>query len=116
MPSDRIGFTHGPLRSARCTIATRRGASPPSETSPPDAGRAAGRRGAGAPPSEASIQKLAPAKPALERDRAGSAAPTGGQTLTLGAAPRRGRRLGEVPTQGGGHHVDEEWVMSVAMQ
>src|SRR5437773_2359146 len=86
MPSDRIGFTHGPLLSARCTIATRRGASPPSETFPQDAVRAAGRRGAGAPPSEASdpeiraagrrgagappseasIQKLAPAKPALE--------------------------------------------------
>src|SRR6266498_2957123 len=38
----------------------------PSETSPQDAVRAAGRRGAGGPPSEASIQKPARAKPALE--------------------------------------------------
>src|SRR5439155_11563056 len=41
----------------------RRWASPPFRTSPQDAARAAGRRGAGAPPSEASIPEIRPAGP-----------------------------------------------------
>ena len=56
-----------PLGRVRLTgRETRRGASPPFRTSPRVAGRAAGRRGAEAPPSDASIQKLAAARPALE--------------------------------------------------
>src|SRR6266508_3253590 len=43
------------------------GLRPLSAASPWDAVRAAGRRGAGAPPSEASNPELAPAKSALER-------------------------------------------------
>src|SRR6266496_3871677 len=49
--------------------AGRRGAgAPPSEASNPE-NRAAGRRGAGAPPSEASDPEPAPAEPALEAER-----------------------------------------------
>src|SRR5713101_3579108 len=53
--------------SAGC-LGNSEGGSAPLPKPPPDAGRAAGRRGAGAPPSEASNLRMAPAKPALEAD------------------------------------------------
>src|SRR2546426_6710078 len=53
------------------------GLRPPSEASPQDVVRAAGRRGAGDPPSEASDPEVAPAKPALEaRSHSASLPPT----------------------------------------
>src|SRR6266511_1457895 len=56
-----------PRSTARMAIELRGGLRPASEASPWDALRTAGRRGAGAPPSEASSRKSAPAKLALER-------------------------------------------------
>jgi len=68
LPLGRTPAEHAGYTLARdCTLGG--GRRPPCEASPQDPGpvvRAAGRRGAGAPPSEASIRKLAPAKPALE--------------------------------------------------
>src|SRR6266540_5445108 len=56
-----------PRSTARMAIELRGGLRPASEASTWDALRTAGRRGAGAPPSEASSRKSAPAKLALER-------------------------------------------------
>src|SRR5713226_560407 len=70
-----------PLRGSGCqsrrgrwalsagTLDSSEGGSAPLPKPPPDAVRAAGRRGAGAPPSEASNLRTAPAKPALEAER-----------------------------------------------
>src|SRR6266852_8136523 len=49
-------------------LGSSEGGSAPLPKPPPDAGRAGGRRGAGAPPSEASNLRIAPAKPALEAE------------------------------------------------
>src|SRR6266481_5689873 len=49
-------------------LGSSEGGSAPLPKPPPDAVRAGGRRGAGAPPSEASNLRIAPAKLALEAD------------------------------------------------
>src|SRR6266481_281380 len=72
---DRSGYDAGP------GLGSSDGGSAPLPKPLPDAVRAAGRRGAGAPPSEASDSEAAPAKPALEAEHSGSRAnrnnPTG---------------------------------------
>src|SRR6058998_2993073 len=79
------------------------GLRPPSETSPQDAVRAAGRGGAGAPPSEVSNSKLAPAKPALEpRAQRASLSPT-----SLAS------RIRTVGWRGRDDHEDEERLRAI---
>src|SRR5437667_5162451 len=55
-------------RVQRMGLGSSEGGSAPLPKPPPDAVRAGGRRGAGAPPSEASNLRIAPAKPPLEAE------------------------------------------------
>src|SRR2546427_8847860 len=80
--------------------AGRRGAgAPPSEASDPEI-RAAGRRGAGAPPSEASDPEIAPAKPPLER-RSGLASFFSGRLVGVRGLTRAARMRGGATPRGG---------------
>src|SRR5206468_9637113 len=58
--------THYPRRHLQ--LVNSEGGPAPFRNLPPDAVRSGGRRGAGAPPSEASNLRIAPAKPALEAE------------------------------------------------
>src|SRR6266508_5574438 len=65
MPAHRTGSSRAAPRDAVRATGRRGAGAPPAEASDPEI-RAGGRRGAGAPPAEASNPELAPARPALE--------------------------------------------------